>query len=553
MIGINRKLKNIRRIQQILGVFARYGFRDVIDRLSIDRRLIPRRIRTVFLKQSRAVRFRMALEELGPTFVKLGQFLSVRADILPQDFIYELSKLQDEVAPLPYEQIKKVIEDELKAPIETLFCTFDKEPIASASLSQVHRAILKEGDKVVVKIQRPFISGKIDTDISIMETIASWIEREIREAKEYEPLAKVREVGKNLKSELNFINEGRAIDQFRKNFKNDKFILIPKVYWNFSTSRILTLEYIEGIKITDSDIPDKTGLSRKDLTLRVIDFLFRQIFIYRFFHADPHPGNILVTTEGKIVLLDFGLTGNLDDELIESLTLLLVSVINKDIGRIIDIFIELNVVNEEMDMQELKSDLRRFINRYYGVPLAEIEVKNVLDEAFEILRRYRMKFPGDLLLLAKTLSTVEGIAHQLDPKFNIIEHLKPYVKQLLERKYSPKQLVKVATEIFTAYSILLKNLPGDIVPILKKIRQGKLKVEFEHKGLDNLISQGERSTNRLSFSLIIAALIIGSSLIMQTEKGPFLLGFPSLGIIGFLVAGILGIRLVIAMMRAKNL
>ncbi len=553
MIGIDRKLKNIRRIRQILGVFARYGFKDVVNRLPIDRRLLPHKIRTVLLKQSRAVRFRLALEELGPTFVKFGQFLSVRADILPRDFVYELSKLQDEVAPLPYEQIRKVVEDELKAPIETLFCAFDKEPIASASLSQVHRAILKEGCEIVVKIQRPFVSGKIDTDLSIMETIAGWIEREIREAREYEPLAKVRGIGKNLKSELNFINEGRAIDQFRTNFEDDKFILIPKVYWNLSTSRILTLEYIEGIKITDSDVPEKTGLSRKDLSLIVIDSIFRQIFIHRFFHADPHPGNILVTTEGKIALLDFGLTGNLDDELIESLTLLLVSVINKDIGRIIDVFIELNVVDEEMDMRELKSDLRRFINRYYGVPLARIEVKNVVDEAFEISRRYRMKFPEDLLLLTKTLSTVEGIAHQLDPEFDIIEHLKPYVKQLLERKYNPKRLVKVATEIFTAYSILLKNFPGDIVPILKKIRQGKLKVEFEHKGLDNLISQGERSTNRLSFSLIIAALIIGSSLIMQTEKGPLLLGFPVLGLLGFLVAGILGIRLVIAMMRAKSL
>ncbi|MCK4422003.1 hypothetical protein KAW48_09415 [candidate division WOR-3 bacterium] len=553
MIGIDRRIRNARRIQQILTIFAKYGFRDIVDRIPIAKKIVPFKIQERFLKKSSAERLRLAFEELGPTFVKFGQLLSVRADILPPDFIRELSKLQDEVAPIPFEMIKSIVEEELKFPIETLFNSFDRKPIASASLAQVYRAITKEGDEVVVKIQRPKVKEIIYTDLSIMETIAGWIEREIREAREYEPLAKVKEIGKNLKSELNFTNEGRSVDRFRTNFKDDESILIPQMYWDLSTSKVLTLEYIEQIKITDIDLLEKAGLSRRELIQRGVDFIFRQVFEHGFFHADPHPGNILVTMDGKIVLLDFGLTGRLDDEIIDRLSQLMIAGVNKDVDMIIDVFEELGVVKEEQDMRELKSDLRIFIDKYYGVSLEGIEMRDIIDDTFEISRKYGLKFPRDLILLTKALSTVEGITHQIDPEFDIIEHLKPYVKQLVERRYSPKRLLKVTTEVLTAYTNLFKNLPGELVPILKKIRKGKLKVEFQHKGLENLISQTERSTNRLSFSLIIAALIVGSSLIMQTSKGLLLFGFPVFGIFGFGIAGLLGIWLIITMIRTRKL
>ncbi|MCK4528600.1 hypothetical protein KAW18_14615 [candidate division WOR-3 bacterium] len=553
MIGIDRRIRNARRIQQILTIFAKYGFRDIVDRIPIAKKIVPFKIQERFLKKSSAERLRLAFEELGPTFVKFGQLLSVRADILPPDFIRELSKLQDEVAPIPFEMIKSVVEEELKFPIETLFNSFDRKPIASASLAQVYRAITKEGAEVVVKIQRPNVKEIIYTDLSIMETIAGWIEREIREAREYEPLAKVKEIGKNLKSELNFTNEGRSVDRFRTNFKDDESILIPQMYWDLSTSKVLTLEYIEQIKITDIDLLEKAGLSRRELIQRGVDFIFRQVFEHGFFHADPHPGNILVTMDGKIVLLDFGLTGRLDDEIIDRLSQLMIAGVNKDVDMIIDVFEELGVVKEEQDMRELKSDLRIFIDKYYGVSLEGIEMRDIIDDTFEISRKYGLKFPRDLILLTKALSTVEGITHQIDPEFDIIEHLKPYVKQLVERRYSPKRLLKVTTEVLTAYTNLFKNLPGELVPILKKIRKGKLKVEFQHKGLENLISQTERSTNRLSFSLIIAALIVGSSLIMQTSKGLLLFGFPVFGIFGFGIAGLLGIWLIITMIRTRKL
>ncbi len=547
---IGRSIRNLKRLRQILLVFAKYGFRDIIDRLPIK---IPYKIKKLLVKGSRAENLRKAIEELGPTFIKFGQLLSVRADIFPQDFIHELSILQDEVVSLPFETIKKVIEEELNSPIDKLFSSFDRKPIASASLAQVHTAISKEGSRVVVKVQRPNIKSIIDTDLSIMELLAGGIEKEIRETREYELLFKVKEIGKNLRSELNFTNEGKAVDRFRTNFSDDESILIPKVYWNLCTSKVLTLQHVEGIKITDIDTLESVGLSRNDLAERGVDFIFKQIFIHGYFHADPHPGNILVTKDGKIALLDFGLTGSLDEELVESLSRLLISAVNKDVNQVMNIFTELGVVSEDMDMRELKYDLREFFDRYYGVRLARIEVRSIADDALEIFRKYRMKFPRDLLLLAKALSTVEGIAYQLNPEFDIIEHIKPYVKHLIERRYDPKRLLKVATELLTAYTILFRNLPDNLTQILRKIRKGKLKVEFEHKGLENIISQIERSTNRLSFSLIITALIIGSSLIIQTKRGFLLFGLPVLGIVGFVIAGTLGIFLIITMLRSRNI
>ena len=553
MIRIDRRIKNARRIQQILTIFAKYGFRDIINRIPIARKIIPSKMYEKFLRKSSAERLRLALEELGPTFIKFGQLLSVRADILPPHFIFELSKLQDEVSPLPFETIKKIIEEELKLPIDKLFSSFDRKPIASASLAQVHRAVTKEGDKVVVKVQRPKVKEVVYTDLSIMETIAGWIEREIREAREYEPLAKVKEIGGNLKSELNFTNEGRAVDQFRKNFKDDETILIPKVYWNLSTSKILTLEYIEHIKITDIELLEKAGISRRELIQRGVDFILKQVFEHGFFHADPHPGNIGVTTDGKIVLIDFGLTGRLDDEMRDRLSQFMIAGVNKDIDMIMNVFEEFGVIKEEQDIRGLRSDLKVFLDKYYGVSLEGIEIRDIIDDTFEISRKYGLKFPRDLILLTKALSTVEGIAHQIDPKFDIIEYLKPYVNKLAERKYSPERLFKIATEVLTAYANLFKDLPGELTPILRKIREGRLKVEFQHKGLENLILQTERSTNRLSFSLIIAALIVGSSLIIQASKEPFLFGFPVFGIFGFGIAGLLGLWLIIAMIRSRKL
>ncbi|MCK4575472.1 AarF/ABC1/UbiB kinase family protein, partial [candidate division WOR-3 bacterium] len=505
------------------------------------------------LKGTRAKRLRLAIEELGPTFIKFGQLLSVRADILPKELISELTKLQDEVNPLPFDEIKKVVEKELKNPISTLYGSFTHKPEASASLAQVHRAVTKEDKTVVVKVQRPGVREIIETDLSIMELLANLIEREIRGARDYELVTRVQEIGKNLLAELNFANEGRAIDRFRTNFKDDDDILIPEVYWELTTDKVLTMERLEGMKITNVEALDRAGLSRKEFTEKGANFILRQVFDFGYFHADPHPGNMLVSKDGKIILLDFGLIGSLDDEMVENLANLVTAVVKRDIERITELFVKLGVMKEDVDIRGVKSDLFDFIDRYYGIPLSRLSVNEIVNDIFETSRKYRMKIPRNLILLAKALSTVEGIAHQLDPDFNMIAHLKPFTKKIIERKYSLKNILREASRIVESYSILLRKLPGDITLILKNIKDGKLKIEFEHRGLKNFISKSERSANRLSFSFIIAALIVGSSLIMLSNKGPFLLGFPALGIIGFVIAGIFGLGLVISLLRSGKL
>jgi len=547
MISVDRGLKNLKRVRQIIGVFIKYGFKDTVDRLPNARRFIPAKIQTQFLKGSSPERLRLALQELGTTFIKLGQILSVRTDMLPDDLTRELSKLQDEVESIPFKEIKGVIEKELNAPLTTLFTSFSQKAIASASLAEVHRATLKGNHKVVVKVQRPNVKEITETDLSILGTIAGWMEKEIPEAKRYGPLLMVKELERNLKSELNFTEEGRAIDRFRNNFKYDESVIIPEVYWEFSTSKLLTMEYIKGVKITDPSVPERMGLSQKEIARKGVDFSFKQIFEHRFFHADPHPGNILITKDGKISLIDFGLMGVIDDETLGLLGELMVAGINKDTETMTEILIELGIAGEKVNKQELRADLRDFVERYYGATLSQIDLKDVLNDLFKITRRYGLKMPRSLLLLAKTTSTLEGLIFQLDPEFNTIEQLEPYIHRLIKRRYSPKRVLENMSKTLRIYYRLFKKLPGDLTSILREIRDGTLKIELEHKGLEDLITHSERSANRLSLSLIIAALIVGSTLVLQTGK-LFLLG-----IIGFIITGIFGIGLIIAVLRSGRL
>ena len=547
---IGRGLRNIKRLRQILLIFTKYGFRDIIDRLPIR---MPYKVKKVLLKGTRAERLRLALEELGPTFIKFGQLLSVRADILPKELISELSKLQNEVKPLPFDEVKRVVEAELKNPLTTLYHSFNYEPEASASLAQVHRAVTKDGNNVVVKVQRPGVKKIIETDLSIMELLANLIEREIRGARDYELVTRVKEVGKNLMAELNFINEGKAIERFRVNFREDKDIVIPEVYKEFSTNKVLTMERLEGIKITDVDALESAGLSRKEFTRKGADFILRQIFDYGYFHADPHPGNMLVSKDGKIILLDYGLIGTLDEETKENLASLLLAVIKRDAEKTTKLFTKLGVMKEEVDVKKVESDIREFIDKYYGVPLSKLSVSDIVNDIFEISRKYRMKIPRNLILLAKALSTVEGIANQLDPDFDMIAYLKPFGKKLIERKYSLRNILKQVKLVMESYSSLLKILPDDLILILSKIKEGKLKIEFEHRGLTKLILQFKSSAYKLVFSLIISSLIIGSSLIMLTNRGPFWFGYPSLGVIGFALAGLLGFGLLLSLLGSRKL
>ncbi len=551
--------RHLKRYRQILIILVKYGFDDVIDRLKIEyyiklgKKVIPRLKEKDLEKITRAQRVRLAFEELGPTFVKLGQMLSVRPDLIPEDFINEFKKLQDEVSPFPVQQVHEVIQTQLGAPVEQLFSSFAEEPLAAASIAQVHRAVIENGQQVVVKIQRPNIQSVIETDLSILFDLAMLIERHIPESKLYDPMAIVEEFAKTIRQELDFIREGRNIDRFRRNFTGDSTVYVPKVYWELTTERVLTMEYIDGIKASEIEKLKAAGLDPKIIAINGARAILKQIFEHGFFHADPHPGNILVLENNVIAPLDYGMMGRLDNEMQEEIGNLLSGIVHKDVDRIISVFRHIGIVEDTLDVRGLRYDIFDFLDRYYQVPLNQINISRVINEATEIVRRHRIKIPSDLILMGKALATEEGVGRKLYPEFDMMSMAKPYVQKLMIRKLDPLKHLKDYARVFDEVNRLLKILPLEIRAIITKIKQGELNIKFEHRGLEDLIIELDKASNRLAFSMIIAALIIGSSLIVQLNKGPMILGFPAIGIVGYLIAAILGLWLVIAIIRAGKL
>ncbi len=552
--GITQKIHNIQRLHQILQVLVKYGFGYIVDRLNIKRKVIkfkPLKKLDVF-SQPLPVRVRKVLEELGPTFIKLGQILSTRPDLIPLEFCKELERLQDEAPAIEYEKVKAQIENELKQPINKIFSNFSFQPVAAASLAQVHLAELKKGKKVVVKVQRPNIRKVITTDLEILYGLAKLVEKHIKESRIYNPVGVVEEFKKTILKEIDFNVEARNIERFRRNFKDTDTVYVPQVFRDLSTAKILTIERIEGIKITDIERIEKSGLDRKQIAINGANAVLKQIFIHRFFHADPHPGNIFVLDNNKIAFVDYGMVGRLDEETKFQLASILTAVVEQDVSGIIDSLIAMGTV-EEVDVKKLSLDLEELMDSYYGIPLKELKMGHFLMDVINVVLQNKIKIPPSLFLLSKALITIEGVGRKLDPEFNVAIHIKPFVEKLVREKYSLRRIAKELKKFTKELYVFTSSLPKDLSLIFNKIKKGNLKVEFEHKGLENFMLQMDKVSNRITFSVIIAALIIGSSIIMQTNKGPLFLGFPVLGIFGFLIAGILGLWLVIAILRSGKL
>ena len=557
--GITQKIHNIQRLRQILQVLVKYGFGYIVDRLRIEQNIIGRRLvklksikKLDVFNQPAPVRARKVLEELGPTFIKLGQILSTRPDLIPLEFCKEFEKLQDEAPAIEYEKVKAQIENEFKQPIDKIFNNFSSQPVAAASLAQVHLAELKTGEKVVVKVQRPDIRRMITADLEILYGLAKLAEKHIKESRVYDPVGVVEEFKKTILKEIDFNVEANNIERFRRNFKDDDIVYVPEVFRDLSTAKILTIERIEGIKVSDIEKIEESGLDRKQIAINGANAVLKQIFIHGFFHADPHPGNIFVLDNNRIAFVDYGMVGRLDEETKVQFANLLTAVVERDVSEMIESLIAVGVV-EEVDVKKLGSDLTDLMDRYYGISLKELEMGQFLMDTINVVSQNKIKIPPSLFLLSKALITIEGVGRKLDPEFNVAIHIKPFVRKLVREKYSPKRIAKELRRFAKELYVFASSFPKDLSLIFNKIKKGNLKVEFEHKGLENLISQMDKVSNRIAFSVIIAALIIGSSIIMQTNKGPLFLGFPVLGIFGFLIAGILGLWLVIAILRSGRL
>jgi len=557
--NITQTYRNLKRYQQIVLVLIKYGFDDILSRLKFEfyfklrKSIIPKYKEKDLERVTAAHRLRLALEELGPTFIKLGQILSVRPDLIPIEMVEEFQKLQDEVPSFNIEKVHEIVEREFGKKTEELFKHFDDKPIAAASIAQVHGAITFDNKQVVVKIQRPDIKHVIETDISILNEIATLIQRYIPETELYEPVEIVEEFAKTIRKELDFIREGRNIDRFGRNFEHDYTVYVPKVYWELSSDQIITMERINGIKASDFNKLDRQGLDRKKIAYNGGIASLEQVFIHGFFHADPHPGNIFILDDNVIAPIDYGMMGSIDDELRLALGEILTGIVKKDVNRIIKIFYNLNLLNDNTDDRGLRVDLTDFLERYYQIPLSKLDMRRIINEFIEITRQYKIKLPSDLTMMGKALIITEGWGRRLDPDFDLISMATPYVKKLLLRKLDPRRHLDSFVDMIEDFNHLIKIFPSEMKSILEKIKRGQLTIKFEHQRLENLIRDLDKASNRLSFSMIIAAIIIGSSMIVQLDKGPLLFGFPIIGIVGYLIAALLGLWLVIAIIRSGNL
>ncbi len=557
---INRNIRSLKRYRQVLGILIKYGFGHIVEQLNIDYYLeLGKRIVSLgtasreLERLTQAARVRLALEELGPTFIKFGQILSTRPDIVSADILEELQQLQDRIPAVSTDEVKAQIHRELGYPTEELFKDFENTPLATASISQVHRGTLKTGEEIVCKVRRPGIESVIDTDLDIMMGLAYLVEKHLPGGELYDPVGLVREFRRTIHRELDFSREGRTTERFAANFADDETVQIPKVFWEYTGHTVLTLEYISGIKISNTDQLKETGLDLKIIAQNGADNFLKQVFIHGLFHADPHPGNIHILPGNILCIFDFGMVGRLDDDLKFHLTELLLCVMRRDVDHLISRLLYSGELHDDSNTKKLKRDLTEFIDDYYDIMLQDLRVGKLLIDFVEILTEYQIKFPSNLMLLSRALFVMEGIGRQLDPNFNMVAQLKPFAEQIIKDRYSPINIAKDAARTLQSYQALGKSLPKDIKEFINRVNRNKFKIDVEHRGFERLINDLDKSTNRISFSMVIAALIIGSSLIMQIDKGPMLFGFPIMGLLGFSVAGFLGLGLAIAILRSGRM
>jgi ubiquinone biosynthesis protein len=546
-----RNWRKLKRSRQIMAVLVKYGLDYFFDRTKISILARIRKKSKNYETLTLPERLRLALEELGPTFIKFGQILSTRPDFLPPAFIKELEKLQDQVPAFDSFRARKIIEQELNQPVDKLFKEFQTKPIAAASLSQVHKAVLLNGEIAAIKIQRLGIKETIELDLEILEDLAGLLENHLHNGWVYHPKLMVKEFEKAIKKELDFTNEAHNFEKFRINFKDIEYIKVPKIYWEMTTTKVLTMEFIEGTKINEIIQEKYKGIFEPvEVAKRGAEAVLKQILEDGFFHADPHPANLFVQPPATIVMLDAGMAGYLDEETIINGAKLLQAIVSKNLDQTLRSLENLGIIIKEFDRNLLRQDLKELFDRYLGIPLKNLEISKVSQDILEIMVRHNLTLPANLVLMIKALSLVETTGKQLFPDFDMLSTAKPFVQKLLRKKFAPQELLKKSSIIFQESVELIEQLPQDLIDILRKIKEGKLKFGFEHRGLEKLTQEIDRSSNRLSFSLIIASLIIGSSLILQQQVGPFIFGYPILGIIGYLLASFLGIGLIISILKS---
>lgn len=560
MQRLNRRHADLKRLSHVVQVLIKHGFGYFVQQMFKEDHFFTKNLKKwkifkrVFKPPETTVsigeQLRTVMEELGPTYIKLGQVLSTRPDLIPIEICEELGKLQDSAPSVPYEKIYASFIDQFGKTPDELFLSFDRNPIGAASIAQVHTAQLDNGTEVIVKVLRPNIEKTIASDLNLLRQLADLIHRHITTARIYDFPGVVDQFSRTIRFELDLNVEARNIAKFRKNFKKKKHVYIPKVFHEFSSRKIMTLERLHGQRLNKFIVHEQSKERRHAIAYRGSQAVLSMIFIDGLFHADPHPGNVFVLDHEKVGFIDFGMIGRLNTDYKRHVSDLLIGVVEHDIDRLIETFRRLNMIGDTINSDKFKTDLEEFIDQYYEIPLKQVRIDQVLISALTMIRTYDVRVPRELYLMIKTLILSEGIAHQLDPDFDMIRYSKPFVQRMIRQRYNPYRLLKQSKKLTAETLDLLATMPKELKQIISMIRRGELKVEFEHYGLENLIAELDRSSNRIALSLVLAALIVGSSLIMLTRTGPLYMDVPVFGLIGYLIAGLMGLWLAWAILRS---
>jgi ubiquinone biosynthesis protein len=556
-LRLDRTLAHARRYRHIIGVLMRYGFEEAVSLLKrkltarAAARTVPRNVHPRARGKSRPERLRLALQEMGPTFIKLGQFLSTRPDLLPEAYIAELEKLQDRVPPAKFGKVRVELESALGDRLENIFASFDTTPLAAGSIAQVHRATTRKGRKIVLKVRRPDIVNTVRTECEILETFAGLLNRETHETVDLERMA--REFTDAVKLEVDLGHERTNLARFSRNFQSDPTIHMPEIIEEYCHDNVLAMEFIDGIKPGNAALLRQKGFDTKLIASRGADFVLKQIFEFGLFHADPHPGNFFLLEGDVLAPLDFGQVARLSSRDQGLLVDMVLAIVDQDVPRLVDSLARNEMLHDKTDSAALSADLEDLLSDYYDLPLAEIPFRQALSQAFACIRDHHVHPPSEFTLMLKAVMTIESLALSLDPDFDILDHLKPYARRFALEQLNPKNIFKRTRQAARQASELAMHLPADLEAIISKFRKGQFQLRVHHEHLEDLERTLDKSSNRISFALIIAALLVGSSMLVG-RKGELLglVDFQTFGVIGYLLAAIGGGWLLLGIVRSRK-
>lgn len=551
--SLAKRVGNAVRLAELVQVLIKHGFADLVRRFGLHEGLPAKVLRglhiieTAGLADSIGARLRAALTELGPTFVKFGQILSTRPDLIGADICAELSKLQDQVVPLPFDKLRPVIEDELGGPLEQFFSEFDESAVAAASLSQVYRARTRQNREVAVKVQRPGVRKTIQSDISLLHGIAEWVSEHVKEFDWMDPIGMVEEFERSIQRELDFSIEARVIQRFRRHYAGDETVFVPRVEPELSGKCVLTMEWIDGVRIDALDQYGHRSSTPRAVAVNGCNALCRQVFEFHLFHADPHPGNIWLTRNNQVAFLDYGMIGHLELTDVHAMADLLRAVFEEEPAKCVEALLSFTTSGEVDDYAALEHDVAEYLAFEAQSVLGRADVGRALERVTQILRRNRLQLAPRFSLLLKAMATIETTARSLDPSMDVAPIIRPYVEKIVMQRYSPQQIAHEGQEGLTMLLRIAKQLPTDLQSLLRLMRKGRLRVQMDHEGLDHLSQVTDRASNRIAFSVIAGALIVGSSLLLSTGTGT-----QALGIAWFSIAAALGLVLLISILWSRN-